>query len=535
MVSRIYNFIYMYKKNLASIISLIILILLTGIGSFLRLWRLQELFHFTYDEEIIAFVGKRMFVNGHIPLIGGVTPMHIHLAPYFYWLSGIILGASNLNPLGWGIAAIFLSALVMLLLYKITKEAYGTKSALLAIFFYSFSFYQNIFDRHYWGVVFNGLVSLCVIYSLLKIKQGKPNYSLFLAAILAYGFHTDPSTLVLLVLVLIAWYILKLTIPRKMFYTASFIFIISFLPLIIFDIRHNFVNISGLALYSEDLKTSTEVVQNSTYIDVLLFIPRIISRLIYVWGDPNLAIQYSYCSNYALTRLRVVPLWFSLSVTGLVLCSIAIHIKSKKSSTRDITYLLLLLNAAAYIGVFIYGVVLKRDLFDHYLSTLFPTYFILLGALITTISSKSKIIFPFLILYMIANIVLFTKAEHRFGYKDKMESIKWVISMMNDQEFSLDVIGDCFRYNGYRYLFYLAGKEPVKSYVDANFTHLYDKLPADYHPQYLVVFTNPDWVESPQFYQEYLRYKQNLISSAQFGSIEVLIVDNQNLDFVGKF
>ena len=70
------------------------LILLVGLGVWLRLVRLRELFHFTYDEEIIAFVGKRMWINGHIPLIGGVTPQHVHLAPYFYWFSGLILGSA---------------------------------------------------------------------------------------------------------------------------------------------------------------------------------------------------------------------------------------------------------------------------------------------------------------------------------------------------------------------------------------------------------------------------------------------------------
>ena len=83
----------------------------------LRVINLEALFYFTYDESIPAFVGRRLIIWNHIPLIGGVTPFGVHLTPYFYWLSAAILWAGNLNPVSWGYAgAIFSTATTLMIL-----------------------------------------------------------------------------------------------------------------------------------------------------------------------------------------------------------------------------------------------------------------------------------------------------------------------------------------------------------------------------------------------------------------------------------
>ena len=103
------------------------------------------------------------------------------------------------------------------------------------------------------------------------------------------------------------------------------------------------------------------------------------------------------------------------------------------------------------------------------------------------------------------------------------------------EDFSLDSIGSCFSYNGYRYLFLLRGKEPAKSYVDANFTYLYDQPPAQAHPKNLFVMVNHEFQDNSEFYKKYAEYKMQQLDSTNFGSIEVMHIDNSNLKFVGKY
>ena len=236
------------QKNIIRLLPGVIII----IGIILRLWRLPEVFHFTYDEEVFAFIGKRMFVNGHIPLIGGVTPMHVHLAPYFYWLSGIFLWFSKLNPLGWGYAAVLISCITMILLFVTTQKIYGRTVAIIALFIYCISFYQNVFDRHYWGLVFDGLISVGVMFSIFNIINLKTKYVYLLSLLLAFGINTDPSMIVLILLSIISLFYFKPKINFKIYLIALFIFLFSFLPLVIFDLRHNFYHLKTLWQYSLD-------------------------------------------------------------------------------------------------------------------------------------------------------------------------------------------------------------------------------------------------------------------------------------------
>lgn len=516
-------------------LNIVLLIFIIATGVLLRLWKLSELFHFTYDEEIFAFVGKRMFVNYHIPLIGGVTPMHVHVAPYFYWLSGFFLFLSKLNPLGWGVVSAVLSAVTMGVLYKLGKTIFDKRVSLIAVFIYNFSFYMNIFDRHYWGLVFDGMLSLLTFYFLYKIIQGKEKYLVLLTGVLAFGIHTDLSTLTLVVLTVISWIIFKPKVSGKILSVGILVFLISFMPLVLFDLRHDFSNSRGILQYIEEVHEGRKGVLNESPVDALLFIPRGLARTLYVYGNSDLARQYSYCANHVIQRLHEVPWWMIIGVISSFVFLFWLAKHNKQKGEKIGLQLILLLFASTFIGVSIYGVLFKGDLFDHYLGTLFPIFILSVAFILSKIIKNRLVMTIILLMFSISNLLLLLKAQHRFGYADKKQAVEWSISTLNDKEFSLDVIGDCFRYNGYRYLFYLYGKEPAKSYVDANFTHLYDKPPATSHPRYLVVFTNPDWVETESYANEYNKYKQKLVTSAKFGTIEVLIVDNQNLDFVGKF
>lgn len=505
------------------------------LGVLFRMWRLPELFHFTYDEEIIALIGKRIWINQHVPLIGGVTPMHVHLAPYFYWVSGFFLLLSRLDPLGWGVAAALLSGLTMCVLYLVGKQFFDKTAGLFAVLIYSSSFFQNIFDRHWWGLAWNGLISLLTLYSLFQMSQKRYRYTFLLALVLAYGFHTDPSTLILHLFVLFSVVFLKIQIPRKTWVLAVGLYLLSFLPLVIFDVRHDFANSRGIFQFIDEVKNGNSGVVDLSLVDGFLFVPRTLSRILYVFGETNLARQYSYCPQHAQGRFTDTPLLASLSILGLLILNVWYVTPQKKEEKKGLA-LILLLFISTYVGVTLYGLLFRGDLFDHYLSPLFAAFIMLISFWLNQLRKKFTILAVIiLIIYVVSNLKLLVTADHRFGYSDKRNAVRWAIATTGRNDFSLDVVSSCFRYNGYRYLFYFYGKEPVKSYVDANFTYLYDKPPAYQHPPYLVVITNPDFSETDEYSVEYGRYQPKVLTKATFGNIEVLIVDNSQLDFVGKF
>ena len=94
-------------------------ILLIVITFILRVIKLEELFYFTYDESIPAFVGRRLILWKHIPLIGGVTPFNFHLGPYFYWFYSAILFLGKLNPIAWGYASAIIAMATTFMIFLV--------------------------------------------------------------------------------------------------------------------------------------------------------------------------------------------------------------------------------------------------------------------------------------------------------------------------------------------------------------------------------------------------------------------------------
>ena len=109
-------------KKIIKFWPLLLLLLLTIL---LRIYKLEELFYFSYDEEIPAFIGRKLILWGDLFTLGGVTPFGLHLGPYFYLFLTVLLYIGKLNPLIWGWASAAIAILTTLLMYWVGKEFFG--------------------------------------------------------------------------------------------------------------------------------------------------------------------------------------------------------------------------------------------------------------------------------------------------------------------------------------------------------------------------------------------------------------------------
>src|SRR3989344_6388034 len=217
-------------------------ILLIVVAAFLaRIYKLEELYYFTYDESVFAFVGRRFWLWQHIPLIGGVSPFGFHVAPYFYWFFGLTLGIGQLNPLIWGYIAAIIGTLTTFAIYFFVKEIDSKKIGFLAAVLWAFSLFSNLYDRHFWGLTFGPLFSILVIFCLYKIIKGSEKFVYVLGVVLGLIIHADLSFYVFLLMAIVSWIIFRLPVKKSTFFALGLI-LFSFLPLVVFDIRHNFAN-----------------------------------------------------------------------------------------------------------------------------------------------------------------------------------------------------------------------------------------------------------------------------------------------------
>ena len=497
---------------------IILLLLFTFI---LRIYKIEELFYFSYDEEIPALVGRKLIEFGDISLLGGVTPFGFHLAPYFYWFLAFLLFIGKLNPIIWGYAGAVIATVTTSMMFLVGKEFFGKKVGFLAASFWTFSYLANVYDRHLWALYWGPLVSLTVIYCLYKIVQGNQNFTYFLAFVLSFAIHADPSNLIFLALTIIVWGYYKISIKRSTI-IAVLIIILSFAPIVVFDLTHDFVNTKPLIKYLSQGRTHPAN-NPQGFLNNSLYFPRVFTRLIYPFGDNQIAKNYSYCPDYAFGKLRNVPAVFVFAISLMLLIFLTRSIKAS-FQFRVISFLIILY----FFGIQLFGTFLRSDVFEHYIVGLFGTFLIILAFFLAKLSRKIWLIV--FAVFIIFNLYKLFSAQNNIGLTYKMQAIENTMSQIGERKFSMDSQSTCWKYGGYRYLFAVFGREPVKSFVDPNLAHLYGPTRvASEHPETVVAFVTHDFVpETDSFYKQYARFKAHEVENSIFGNIEVIILDNSN-------
>ena len=495
------------------------IVLLVLISFVLRIIKIEELSYFSYDEEIPAFIARKLIEFGDISLLGGVTPFGYHLAPYFYWFLAGLLFLGNLSPIIWGWAGAFLSVVTTFMMWLVGTTFFNKKVGFLAASFWTFSYLANIYDRHLWALWWGPLVSLISIYSLYKIIKGHEKFTYLLGITLAFAIHADLSNLIFVGIGVIVWIFYKIPVKKSTIF-AALIVILSFAPIVVFDLTHDFANTKPLAKYlGQGRAHSANNPQG--LLDNSLYFSRVFTRLIYPFSDNQIAKNYSYCPNYAFGKLKNVPailvLVSSLILLGFVARSIKAPFQFKVISLLIVLY---------FFGIQLFGTVFKSDIFEHYVAGLFGVFLIILAFFVAKLPKKIWLIV--LAGFVFFNLQKLFSTQNSMGLTYKRQAIEYAMQEVGNGDFSLDSLSTCWRYGGYRYLFAVFGQEPTKSYVDPNLVHLYGPTKiASEHPESIVAFITHDFVpETDTFYKQYARLKAHEVESDIFGNIEVIILDN---------
>ncbi len=530
----------MYKKIIKFIQSNKIILLIMGLGFILRIHDFSSLFYYTMDEEVMNLIQRSIVFGQHFPLIGSVSPLNTYLGPIFYYFGAMILAFSNINPIGQGIFGVLLGTINIFLIYKISTLLFNKKVGILAALFYSSSFLAVLFDRRYWHLTPGPFLSLLVLLSIYKIKQRSIKYVYLLVGALIFGWNTDYTNLVLFLFVGLVWILYKLPIKRKEVLIAVLIFLISNLPLAVFDIRHDFLNAKSFVNYFTKAKQEKHLGDREslgqsrleqTFLTSAL--PLITySRTLYINSDLNISNQHTYCKAYIKDRNNaqgvVLPILASLLILAFGYLTFK-NWKAKDSFSYKIIFSFYLI---FQMGVLFYSFVLKGDVFEHYLATLLPYLFIITAVVFNHLENKIRWpVLAVVTVVVIINIIINFNAYNPYGFEYKIQATKFALEQIGDKDFSLDSLGSCFRYDGVYYPFLLFGKHPVKSFQDPNYSWLYDYKIAENHPENIVVMVQRGKIENPDFNDTYNRYQQWVKARKTFRGIEVLILDNKKGDF----
>ncbi|MBU1000393.1 glycosyltransferase family 39 protein [Patescibacteria group bacterium] len=461
--------VLLWKKKI-----LIFLIVLICFAVFLRFHNLSNIYIFNFDEEYQASYAMTLVKDFH-PIWIGVSAgfLDFYMGPYFTYFTAFWLWFSQGDPLLTayvaGVVGVSTSVVVFFTGWKFFNLTTGIIGSLLYAGLPLVVFY----DQKFWNPMFVQLIVLLMFVSLMLTKKSVWWWLLY-AALIGVIFETDllPIPLALIGI----WFFIKgkYFLNKKLVLSCVLVFLLFYWPLLVFDYFHNFSNLTVLGRYSEQAeKVGAKIDPQKKILSVFDTMGRFwylepgnsnadeISTACYsVSTKPELSFIDKY-SQRTSPRLGLI----ALSV-GLFLSFLFISFKKKQEA-----YLLLSCFILISLGSYIFY---SGGTFEYYLHGFVTLFVFIPGIIISQIHKKYKPFFYALIGFVLilgTYTVLHTSDSFSLGAKKRL--IAKVMNVVSNEKFSIEGIGVCHNWEGWRYLFKVYGKTPSRSYTDQNFGWLY--------------------------------------------------------------
>lgn len=428
-------------RRITSILSkywLLIAIIIAGI--FLRFFNFAGVVTFLGDQGRDAIVLKRILTLEHFPAIGAPTSVgQVYLGPFYYYFIAPWLLLFNFNPIGPAIGVALFSCLYLLINYLIVDELFDKKVAIVSTILISFSFVLIELSRFSWNPNLMPLFALLTIYFFIKSLRSKNwKFHILFGSFLSFSIQLHYLALFLIPPAGIITFLYFLTnkkhfLKNTLNLTVSFFSFVFFsFPLIIFDLRHQFLNTNNfINLFKGSAQTKTNLISN----------------LINTFQSLN---QYSFAFKFDVVISSIIFV--------LILIILFTLIKSNKPITIFLVFFIFLI-----LGFSLYG----GDKHPHYFGVIYPVYFIIIGYFISLLLSGGYE--KYLALLFIVAFVFLNYQKYYFiknsgdGQLERSRKIAQIIlDKVNASNFTVTALPEKYSDSTYRYYLEVWKKRPIE-------------------------------------------------------------------------
>ncbi|NMC36080.1 glycosyltransferase family 39 protein [Candidatus Beckwithbacteria bacterium] len=469
----------------------------------LRYYHLVQLFPFTMDEEYQAFLAVNTIKTGHVPLIGvNVAGTGLYLGPFFTWFSALIYYVGHLNPLFTGLVAAFIGTITAgLLYYLIWSTGKNTLAALVVGLAYASNPVLVSFDRKFWNPSLVMLLTILWLLTISKVKQDK-RYWILISAVLGAALHVHYSLLILVIpSLVILGKTQKKIIWSKTASLAVLVFGIFISPLLLFELRHGFLQSKALLHFG----------QNQLSFDIF-------AKLKVMLGSfGQLGFLGWFSDMFTLFHSNDYPIL--LLVLGLIVIIASLYIAFTHRK-QTIFYAIFL----AFVSVLAMVVVYPGPISAYYFLPIWPML-IALGGLLLSQKEVAQWVFGLITILILIWITQSLTLTNHLGFSDKQKVLELVRSFVQNQPYHLEVLGSDSKYEGYRYLAEYLKLRPVSSYMDAYFDWLYVDQADKQTPIFNVVIYDSldDSIEAKREWQNWQKKYDSWHLVTNIHSLNVLI------------
>lgn len=236
---------------------------------FFRSYNLPGRIGFGWDQERDA-VAATGILAGKLTLLGPRVqgPAGFFLPPYFFYIIAPFYALGGLSPFATAGFIIFSAFLFFTSAYLIVSKVFDKKTALLFLAIWAVNPLSVSIDTIAWNPVVIPTLFLVFIYTYYRYLKNTKNLNIFLLGLI-FGFGVSFHIQFIFTFLLLMPLLIDL-IKKKNFLPFGYLItgiVIPFLPILIFDLRHNFLNVKQLIGYSLNsglLENRTLVVWSNT-------------------------------------------------------------------------------------------------------------------------------------------------------------------------------------------------------------------------------------------------------------------------------
>lgn len=396
-----------------------LIIIILFVGAICRLYKIDQYLTFLGDEGRDVIIVRNLLVHADPILIGpGTSIGGMYLGPLYYYLIAIPLFFANFSPVGPAIFVALLGIVTIWLIWKVGSEWFGKTAGYISAILFAISPTVIVYSRSSWNPNIMPFFALLSIYSIWQVYKFKKYNWLYVTAI-SFAFVLQSHYLGLLIAPVIAIYWWFSKTPNRYTLIAIGLFSLLMSPLLIFDLRHDYMN--SRALY-KFLTVRQETVSIRPWTSL--------GKIPAIFTDINSSLLTAKNINIAK--------WLSVFFVGLL-------IYFRKKLTPHF-YLLITWIGFGLIGLGLY----KQHIYDHYYGFLFPVVFLFSGFLIAKLNKY--LVFIITLVLVVINLQKNPLLFH--PNKQMQRSINvanLVLEKDNDKPFNLAVLAERNYEDGYRY------------------------------------------------------------------------------------
>lgn len=345
---------------------------------FLRLYRIQDFFMFLGDQGRDALIVKKIALFQNLPAIGPPSSIgEVFLGPFYYYIVTPFLLLTRFNPVGLALGVSLLSVVGIYFAYLFVRKATSERIALLFLLIATFSAELVRIARFSWNPNLLPYFSFATLYFFMRALSEK-NKKILIDSLLFglfFGLSFQLHHLAGILALPIAVCFIAVLIQRKntalLFIpvTALGAFIVTLAPLILFELRHQFLNTNNLI----SVFTKQNIVSSG----------------------PLYLRLYEINHVFVQTALHIqIPAYLSLLITAVVLGLSIWKVKKKHNLFVGITIVTILLYLFGFSRV-------NSTLIPHYYNTIYLSFYFLIAYVL-----ESSLISSFVYLFIFSFIAV---------------------------------------------------------------------------------------------------------------------------------